>query len=94
MSHVWTAAGVRRRATSRRSVGVSGSAGGSTGSVRGSGRRAEVGNEFGRRPGVAAVRVDEAALRIDDGGAKVVRDVDGVLRVVLDVDDRTAMRTR
>ena len=39
-------AGVRSRAISRRSAAVNGSAGGSAGSVRGSGSRCEVGNEL------------------------------------------------
>src|SRR4029453_19674013 len=70
----------------RRSARVSGSAGGSTGSVPGSGGRAEVGNEFGRRPGIAVVNLHETAVWIDHDRSQIVGDVDGALRVVLDVD--------
>ena len=45
-------------------------------SVRGSGSRFEVGNEFRRRPLVAGVDLHEAALGIDDGGPQVVGDLD------------------
>src|SRR4026209_400331 len=70
----------------RRSARVSGSAGGSTGSVPGSGDRAEVGNEFGRRPGIAVVDLHETAVRIDHDRSQAVCDVDGALRIVFDVD--------
>ncbi len=54
--------------------------------MRGSGDRAEVGNEFGRRPGIAVVDLHETAVRIDHDRSQVVRDVDGALRVVFHVN--------
>src|SRR5688500_1657550 len=70
-----TAAGVRRRAMTRRSAAVNGSRGGSAGSVRGSGYRFEVRNEIGRRPVIAGVDFHHPAFGVDDGGAQVVREV-------------------
>src|SRR5678815_5303974 len=66
-SQACTAAGVRSVDTSRCSAAVNGSRGGSTGSVRGSGRRFEVRNEIGRRPVVAGMDVRQTAVDTDDG---------------------------
>src|SRR5688500_12150672 len=74
-SQCWTAAGVRKRATSRRSAGVNGRRGGSTASVRGSGDRFEVGNEVGWFPVVSRIGLHEPALGIDHHGPQVVREV-------------------
>src|SRR5688572_25055863 len=84
-SHACTALGVRRRAISRRSAAVNGSAGGCAGSVPGSGSRFEVGNELRRRPVIAAVGRHQFSFGVDDGGAEVVGDVDGAVRIALDV---------
>src|SRR5918995_5866253 len=58
----------------RRSAGVNDRAGGSAGSVRGSGSLFEVGNEFGNRPRVSRADAHETPFRIDDRGAEIVHD--------------------
>ena len=77
---------MRSRAMSRRSAAVNGSRGGSTGSVRGSGRRFEVRNEIGRRPVVAGMDVHETAVGVDDGRAQVVGQVGAGSEVLLGKD--------
>src|SRR5688500_12766319 len=86
LSHRLTASGVRRRSMTRRSAVVNTSAGGTAGSVAGSRNRFEIGNEFGRRPGVARVHRDEPAVGGDDRRAQVVRDVDRALGCTFGVD--------
>src|SRR6185503_17929116 len=85
-SQCCTAAGVRSRAITRRSAAVRSSAGGTAGSVRGSGSRGEVGNEFVGQPAVARVDGLEAAVGVDDGGAQVVSDLHLVGRIAFDQD--------
>src|SRR5688572_11495605 len=85
-SHACTAAGVRRRAITRRSATVNASGGGSAGSVRGSGGRGEVRDELRRRPVIPGVQRNEPPVGTDDGGNQIVGDVGGTLWIPLDVD--------
>ena len=65
---------------------MNGRRGGSTGSVRGSGDRFEVGNEIGRRPVVAGVDCDEAPSASMTAVAQVVREVRTGSEVAFGVD--------
>src|SRR5687768_1612457 len=89
-SQSWTAAGVRSRAITRRSAAVNGRRGGTAGSVRGSGRRFEVGNEIGRRPVVAGTDFHHPSIRVNDGGAEVVREVRAGTEIPLREDPELA----
>src|SRR6187431_2365922 len=66
-SHRCTDTGVRSRSTSRRSVAVSGSGGGGTRSVRGSGGRGDLGKELRGCPVVAGGVLHQPAVGPDDG---------------------------
>src|SRR5687768_1450904 len=89
-SQSWTAAGVRSRAITRRSAAVNGRRGGTTGSVRGSGRRFEVGNEIGRRPVVAGMDFHHPSFGVDDGGSEVVREVCATAEILFRKDPELA----